>query len=218
MSARLPTRAFSEVERTVRGAGSSALPASGQNADADATTGEERFAAGAGSWNAEPYMLASNLTITSSKQTGGELTALSTGARHAPELPKPVLRIPLLPPPTRSFEILQQFEGTVRTIAGEEFVVELRDLTRPELPPEEAALDLREISDGDLPLFGIGAVFYWTLGYAVTPHGQKSRVSELRFRRWPPWTKREIKAIDAEADELQNFFGGGADESASRTG
>lgn len=143
-----------------------------------------------------------------------ETTVLSEpkpSVRHVIEIPRP-------PEALRRFELLQQFEGTVRSVSDQEMVVELRDLTSPAMPPEEASFDLREVSDGDRSLLAVGAVFYWSIGYEVTAHGQKKRVSELRFRRWPPWTKREIGAIAADADDLYGFFGGGADEQSSRAG
>lgn len=199
-------------------------------AEGEASTQVQTFAANAERWKAElnPYLLASGMATPRSTGTaagsavegesGGASTSdqLSTGSRSAPHLRRPVLRIPQIPAPERRFEILQQFEGTVLNVGDDEFVAELRDLTKQEKPPEEATFDLSEVSDGDRPLLAVGAVFYWTLGYAVTLHGQKSRVSELRFRRWPPWTRRELKEIDKEADELYEFFG--AAEPATRTG
>jgi len=121
----------------------------------------------------------------------------------------PVAR-PLAPPPLQRFELLQQWEGTVLSDAGEEFIAELRDLTDPSRPREEVRLPLAEIADDDLASIEPGCVFYWSIGYKVSTSGRKERVSLIRVRRLPAWTRREVEAVEVEAEELGRRFGGGA--------
>ena len=65
-------------------------------------------------------------------------------------------RVLLMPPPRKApyqFILLQQWEGTVTNIGETEFTAELRDITDPTRPREEAVLDIEETSPGDLRLW-----------------------------------------------------------------
>jgi hypothetical protein len=97
--------------------------------------------------------------------------------------------------------LLQKWEGTVRNVSGNDFVADIVDLTNPSNPREEVVLAVDEVSPDDLSLLEPGAVFYWSIFYE-TSHGQRTRVSRIRFRRWPPWTRRELEAIEQEATAL----------------
>jgi hypothetical protein len=135
-------------------------------------------------------------------------TAAPTNSPRHTEVP--LIRKPPVELVPRQLEVLQRFEGTVRSVhqpAGE-MVVELRDLTHPDAPREVAILELSDVSDPDLEMVAPGAVFYWTIGYEVrTGTRQKTRISELRFRRYPTWKQRDVDQIQREADALASFFG-----------
>ena len=81
----------------------------------------------------------------------------------------------------RQFQILQQFEGVVCKCDAQGMRVELSDLTSSN-PREFADISLEDVSEQDLPLVKPGAVFYWSLGFETSTGGQRSRVSEIRFR------------------------------------
>jgi hypothetical protein len=105
------------------------------------------------------------------------------------------------------FEVLQQWEGVVDMIAPGEFTATLHDLTHPTMPPEEATFDLSEVSEGDLDLVEQGAVFYWVLGYKrSTAGGQKTRTSDLIFRRLPIWSASDLSRAIKEAEALRKAF------------
>jgi hypothetical protein len=58
--------------------------------------------------------------------------------------------------------------------------------------PEQAVeFSAADVSDSDLKLFKLGAIFYWTIAYRTTPHGRVRRVSEVRFRRLPSPPRRD---------------------------
>jgi hypothetical protein len=98
--------------------------------------------------------------------------------------------------------VLQQWEGTVREVRGGEFVADIFDLTNSSNPREEVVLPVDEVSPSDVPLLEPGAVFYWHISYETSQGGQRTRVSEIRFRRWPPWTRGELRVIEKEATAL----------------
>jgi len=109
--------------------------------------------------------------------------------------------------PTYRTKPLQQWEGTVLDVRDGGFEAILRDLTAPQRADERAAFSFDEISGEDRRLVARGAVFYWFVGYEMTPSGQRKLVSALRFRRLPAWTRSEIAAVEQEANELAAFFG-----------
>ncbi len=87
-------------------------------------------------------------------------------------------------------------------VADDTFSVRLVDLTG-DRPEEEMELEKRELSDFDLELLETGAIFYWTIGYRLRlPRGARERVSQIRFRRLPAWSRSEISAAEARAERL----------------
>jgi hypothetical protein len=140
-----------------------------------------------------------------------EESPTTTATTNVQRRPEPFLvRTPQVELVARQLEVLQRFEGTVRSVHEDtgEMVVELRDLTHLDAPREEATIGLSDVSDPDLELVAPGAVFYWTIGYEVRKGTQqKTRISELRFRRHPTWTRRELVEIQRKADALSTFFG-----------
>lgn len=109
-------------------------------------------------------------------------------------------------PNVGTFILLQQFEGTVLTIGPEEFNARLVDRTHPEHPPEIADFSRDDVSDGDRELLALGAVFYFSLGYRISPWGQRDRVATIKFRRLPAWSKRELAAAEERAASWAYMF------------
>jgi hypothetical protein len=118
-----------------------------------------------------------------------------------------VVRLPEEPRERDRFMVLQKWEGTIRTIMRKAFIATLHDLTDPARPDEEVELLKDEISESDLPLLEPGAVFYWSIGYRIDEWGSRERVSALRLRRLPVWTRRDLEAIARKVDELKRTFG-----------
>jgi hypothetical protein len=102
----------------------------------------------------------------------------------------------------RRFQVLQQWEGIIVSIDGQEFEARLHDLTKPSNSEEIATFSLKEISQADRALVAPGAVFYWTIGYEMREGGQITNVSEIRCRRTPPWSEQELKTIKEKASKL----------------
>jgi hypothetical protein len=114
--------------------------------------------------------------------------------------------------PHRRFQVLQQWEGVVTRIAGDWFEADLRDLMNPKNPMEVAELPFAEISPADKHLIGPGCVFYWVIGYETRAGGQISRMSEIRVRRAPRWTRRKLDALKTRARELFTLEGEDGEE------
>jgi hypothetical protein len=131
---------------------------------------------------------------TNHPQAGADLFAPVAVLRVSRPVPPPALRI------------LQQFEGTVSAVTGEDFVAVLRDRTDPNRPEEEATFSLDEAGPDDLQLIEPGAVFYLTIAYENRPY--RRRTSEIRFRRMPRWSKADLGRIAGDAAELHRLFGG----------
>ncbi len=104
--------------------------------------------------------------------------------------------------PQKSFQPLQQWEGVVTSINDDSIGVELKDLTNPNHPVEFAELPMSDISNADRRLLELGSVLYWSIGYERSPGGTIRRVSVVRMRRSPRWSRREVDAISAKAAAL----------------
>ncbi|MCL2725125.1 MAG: hypothetical protein FWD69_11875 [Polyangiaceae bacterium] len=131
-------------------------------------------------------------------------------AQSVAEPRKSVVRIPVPSEQPYRFELRQQWEGVVTHVDkddNDELTVVLRDLTHPEQPDSEAVVSMDEVSPDDLVLVQPGAVLYWSIGYETTTTGERKRVSRIRFRRLPAWTRRDINRINARVAELDELFG-----------
>ncbi|WP_143166142.1 hypothetical protein [Desulfofustis glycolicus] len=104
-----------------------------------------------------------------------------------------------------SFLSKQKFEGTIISIKDDTFVAKLTNLTE-ETPDEEAEFSINEISDDDLPLLALGAVFYWNIGYMITRGGRKHACQILYFRRLPIRSKLEIKEARMRVEKLLRWL------------
>lgn len=105
------------------------------------------------------------------------------------------------------FQCLQAWEGVVlQLLEDKHFVARIVDSSGRERP-QDVELPLEEIPDADMNLVAEGAVFYWKIGYRTAAHGQKSRTSEIRFRRLPRWTQAELDEAHSQAEELAHGFG-----------
>jgi len=86
------------------------------------------------------------------------------------------------------------------------FIARLVDQTTAG-PEEEAEIALEEVPFGDRSLVVPGAVFYWNIGYSDSLSGQRTRVSEIRFRRLPVWQPEELERAKSDAEQLRETLG-----------
>ena len=97
-------------------------------------------------------------------------------------------------------------------LSGDTFRATLRSLRDPGESEKEAEIPVDEVTEDDRELLAVGAVFYWTIGYDISPAGTRRRTSLLKFRRMPAWTRRDIERVRAEGRELFAMFGGEASD------
>jgi hypothetical protein len=98
--------------------------------------------------------------------------------------------------PRETLIALQSWEGVVLDVHEGSFVARLVDVADMH-PEEEVTLSRDELSDFDLELLEPGAILYWTIGYLQRARGSRERVSRIRLRRLPAWSRLEL----AEARE-----------------
>ena len=109
--------------------------------------------------------------------------------------------------PERKQEVLQDWEGVVESIQDDIFIVRLRDMTANEVYPGEIAeLPVRDISEDDLELLQVGAVFYMTVGYHVWASGRRERFGRIVFRRLPGWTASTLERARERARRITRFL------------
>jgi hypothetical protein len=108
--------------------------------------------------------------------------------------------------PREKLIALQSWEGTVLAIEDDSFVARLADVNGEHLD-EEVSLATEELCDFDLELLEPGAIFYWTIGYRYQLGGARERVSRIRFRRLPAWTKSQLDEARERAAALGHALG-----------
>ena len=145
-----------------------------------------------------PYPASSSTVSTAAGSNVRESGAPGYGLK--PILPGRVLR------PQDRFVSLHKWEGIVLAVQRDSFLARLIDLTQGS-PEEEGEFSLNDVSGEDMPLLKPGAIFYWNIGYHDSRTGQRRKVSEIRFRRLPAWTAREIEAARREASRLRDVIG-----------
>lgn len=114
---------------------------------------------------------------------------------------------PRIGDPEYRLQLLQQWECVVRSVTPTEFVAVLYDLTDRSKPEEEATFPLDEVPDSDRSFVAPGAVFYWSIGYRTGSTGQKDRISQIRFRRLPTWTRSERNEAAREVLAFEELLG-----------
>jgi len=100
------------------------------------------------------------------------------------------------------FKKPQNWIGFVTQISSDGFSARLNDKTNSSTS-EEAEFDLEDVSNGDSKLLKIGAVFYWSVGYA-NQNGQIIKQSILRFKRDANMSDTEFDFLADRASELNN--------------
>lgn len=153
----------------------------------------DRFEAKTSTLGSTPGEGIASQTIESSQdQTDGPLFILKPPAPPAPTIGK--------------FEAEQEFEGAVVAVDDSDgtFTARLVDLSHGGLD-EEGEFSLREISEDDRFLVVPGATFSWVIGLQWRKK-QSIRVSEIRFRRLPPFSREAIAQAEAHALELSKLL------------
>jgi len=95
----------------------------------------------------------------------------------------------------------QRWIGHITTINDSTFEARLVDLNNPSTF-EMGNFDFAEVTHEDRPLLELGAVFYWSVGYA-TLNGQVIKQSLVRFQRLPPWNEANY---DESIDRSRRLF------------
>ena len=111
------------------------------------------------------------------------------------------------PEPKASGHVLQEWEGYVVEIRGDEFVARLVDLTAGSTHEEEEAIIPKAvISENDVATVVVGSIFRWVIGYERSPAGTKKRVSRIVFRDQPRMTERDFREGRRWARETMRAF------------
>ena len=97
---------------------------------------------------------------------------------------------------------LQIWEGRVLTVNSEKNSMDvLLSAQMSPMPDHTGEIDLQWVSEQDLDLVKPGAVFYLTL-YKRTKRGSVENSQELRFRRVPNWTRKQLQQVQNETKML----------------
>ena len=95
---------------------------------------------------------------------------------------------------------LQKWRGIVEEVQKDFFTAKLINLTDIGFD-EYAEISNDEITHEDKELIKPGAIFYWSIGYSHSSTGQRTRFSDIRFRRIPIWDEKEINIAKEKAQK-----------------
>ncbi len=129
----------------------------------------------------------------------GLVPTCSRGLRKSYESPVINVRSPI----TADSTPLQIWEGVVLNVDSGAGVIQVQlDAKIGNVPRHIADIELEWVSDQDMDLVRSGAVFYLTLFKRTKWGGSIENSQELRFRRRPSWSARELECIDDNATDL----------------
>jgi hypothetical protein len=100
---------------------------------------------------------------------------------------------------------LQKWRGIVEEVEQDYFKAKLINLT-DRAYDEYAEIFNDEITQEDIELIEPGAIFYWSIGYSHSSSGQRTRFSEIRFKRLPAWDERDIEIAGQNAKRLSKLI------------
>ena len=104
---------------------------------------------------------------------------------------------------------LQEWEGYVVEINGDEFIARLLDVTAgDEYETEEVTIPVEELSNRDADRLEEGKFFRWVIGYERTRAGTKKLVSQITFRDLPRRTARDLERAREWAESMESFLNG----------
>jgi hypothetical protein len=148
-----------------------------------------------------------NLRVGNNTRGGvAETNDLTTRGKLDISVKSPLLKLPSGTLPTQRVTVLQQWEGVVTEVCTDTFFAELDDLTDTCRPVDIVELSLNEIAMEDRELVREGACFYWSIGYETSPGGTIRRISEIRMKRVPKWSRRSLEKLEREAESLFDPF------------
>lgn len=127
--------------------------------------------------------------------------------------------IPETTPQTTQVTVLKQWEGIVEWVEDRSwFRARLTDLKSESGSRQQVEIDFEDVAPDDRPLIQEGAVFYWDIGRKKTRYGSVENFSEIRFRRMPAWSKRDLERAERKARELkEELFGAAPQEGPSES-
>ena len=100
---------------------------------------------------------------------------------------------------------LQKWRGIVEEVEQDHFKAKLINLT-DRAYDEYGEIYYDEITQEDIELIEPGAIFYWSIGYSHSSSGQRTRFSEIRFKRLPVWDEKDIELAEQNAERISEFI------------
>lgn len=103
---------------------------------------------------------------------------------------------------------IQIWEGKVLNVEpGRKVMSVLLNAKIGDIARHTATIDLEWVSDQDRDLVIPGAVFYLTLYKRTKRGGSIENSQELRFRRLPSWTQKDLDRIEMDMEMLSSKIG-----------
>ena len=114
----------------------------------------------------------------------------------------PLIRLSPSDMPTKRYKTLKQWIGEITEVHGNSIWATLADESNENQIYEIVELLLEEFPHADHDLIVPGSTFYWSIGFEITRGGTEKRMSEIRMRRHPKWSKLGIESIEIRAAQL----------------
>jgi hypothetical protein len=116
--------------------------------------------------------------------------------------------VPPTTPQTTKITVLKEWEGVVDHVCENWFRARLSDIQAPSEAQQLVEIDMEDVAPDDRHLLEEGAIFYWDIGRKQSRYGSVANFSEIRFRRMPAWSKRDLAQARKDAKTLrEELFG-----------
>lgn len=145
-------------------------------------------------------VLAASTTL---QQVRDRVVTMSLGDAPPPEYYVPASAVVSTAAVSADAAVIQVWEGTVLSVdrTSQSMVAKLHAKLGV-IPDHTGEIDFEWVADQDADLISPGAVFYLTLYKKRKKGGTVENSQELRFRRRPSWSRRQVSSLDAVAERL----------------
>jgi hypothetical protein len=99
---------------------------------------------------------------------------------------------------------VQEWEGVVTEVSGDDFEARLHSAGRLVGVEETALFPRAVVPKDDVDLLKVGAIFSWSISAGRSPEGHYTATSEIKFRRHPVWSERDIALARSQAERWRN--------------
>jgi len=107
--------------------------------------------------------------------------------------------------PMPAVQMLEHWEGQVEAVRDGTVHARMRSLRDSAAEEHAAEIELDAFVESERASLQAGDTFYWAVGYR-TEHGTRTGFSEVKLRRLPAWTEKDVERVARSARRWDALF------------